>query len=139
MEAVLVEGRHTPWYVAIKGYSCVVTEYMDFILAPMRWVNREAGMAENPGGGTAAPSTINTIPTLMAHSHINRDLIWDCFLSVCASVISFTKELYNPLETSKHEGNSASHLLENLYLSHHPFLPLKASPTVFLTLYKGQH
>lgn len=98
METVLVaEGRYMPWYVAIKDYSCVVTKYMFFILAPIRWVNREALMAENPGGCTAAPSTRKIILTLMAHSHINRDLIWGCFLSMCAPMMSFTKELYNPL------------------------------------------
>lgn len=142
METVLVvEGRYTPWYAAINDYSCAVTKHTYFVLAPVRWVNREALMAENTGGCTAAPSAIKTIPTLLAPSHINRDLIWDCFLSTCASRMSFTKELYNPLETSKHEENSgfASHLLENLYSSHYPFLPLKASTAVFLTPYEGQH
>lgn len=105
----------------------------------MRWVNREALMVENTGGCTAVPSTVKTIPTLMAHSHIDRDLIWDCFLSMCAQTMAFTKELYNPLETSKHEENSgfASHLLENLCESHDPFLPFKASTAAFLTPYEA--
>lgn len=116
METVVVEGRYTPWYVAVEERSCVVTKYKYFILAPIRGVNREALMAENTGGCTAAPPTIKTIPTLMARSHTNRNLIWDCYLSMCASTVSFTKQLYNPLETSKHEENSGfvSHLLENL-------------------------
>lgn len=142
METVVVEGRYPPWYVPIKDHSCAVTKYnMCFILAPIRWVNREALMAENTAGCTEVPSLMKTIPALMAWSQINRDLIWGWFWSTCASMMAFTKELYNPLETSKHEESSgfASRLLENLHELHYPFLPLKASTTAFLTLYESQH
>lgn len=125
-KVVVVEGRYKPWYVATEDHSCVVTKHMCFILHP------SGGQTGNKDGRKhrrlhKVPSPIKTILALMARSHINRDLIWGCLLSMCTSTMSFTKELCNPLKLPNMEKTQGLHLTFWKTCMNHtiPFSPSK--------------